>query len=284
VPVRPLGTALWDIALPTGRRRLAASSMAGFRLRREAGLLDLRTVPQPSVLLAVEFGERPLLVADRAGAVHRGSVAAGLSTEALRVRGSGLELVQVRLSPLVAGAVLGVPPSALDGGVVTLDELWGRDAERLRAQLQEASWPERFALLDAALARRHDAGPRLDPETAEAWDTIMRTRGRLRVEDLVDATGWSRKRLWSRFRTQIGLPPKRAAPLARFDLAGHRLAAGVRAARVAAEGGYADQSHLHRDVVGFAGATPGHLATSPWLEADEVAWPDRRSHLSVRAG
>jgi AraC-like DNA-binding protein len=270
-----MGTALWDIALPDRPPGLLGRSMAGFRLRREAGPLELRTLPQPSVLLAVDVGDRPLLVEDQAGQVHRGSVATGLATESLRVRGSALELVQVRLSPLVAGSVLGVVPSELHGGVVRLDDLWGAGAERLREQLQDAPWPERFALLDQALARRHDAGPKLDPETAQAWAAIAHSQGRVRVEDLAGETGWSRKRLWSRFRAQIGLPPKRAARLARFDHAVHRLAAGLDAARVAAEVGYTDQSHLHRDVQRFAGTTPGRIVESAWLAVDEVAWPDR---------
>jgi AraC-like DNA-binding protein len=249
--------------------------MAGFRLRPEVRSLDLRTMPQPSVLLAIEVGEGTLCVAGPDGATHRGSVATGLVTDAFHVGGSGLELVQLRLPPPVAAPVLGVAPSELATGVVTLEELWGREAVRLGERLHEASWPERFALLDEELSRRHEAGPRLEPETTHAWDAIVRHHGRLRVEDLAADTGWSRKRLWARFRHQFGLPPKRAARLARFDRAVHRLVAGVDPATVAAENGYSDQSHLHRDVRRFAGTTPTEVAGSPWLAVDEVAWPER---------
>ncbi len=96
--------------------------------------------------------------------------------------------------------------------------------------------------------------------------------GRSAVEELAAAVGWSRKRLWSRFGSQIGLTPKRAAQLVRFDHAAHRLAAGERAALVAAESGYADQSHLHREVMAFAGVTPTNIAVAPWLAVDDVAW------------
>src|SRR5215472_12385854 len=75
-----------------------------------------------------------------------------------------------------------------------------------------------------------------------------------------------------RFRSQIGLPRKRAAQLIRFDHAAHRLAAGHSAALVAADSGYADQSHLHRDVMTFTGATPRAVAAAPWLTVDPVAW------------
>jgi Helix-turn-helix domain len=80
------------------------------------------------------------------------------------------------------------------------------------------------------------------------------------------------RRSRSRFRSQVGLTPKRAAQLVRFDHAAHLLAAGHSAARVAAETGYADQSHLHRDVMAFAGVTPIAVAVAPWLAVDDVSW------------
>ena len=131
-------------------------------------------------------------------------------------------------------------------------------------------------MTDALLARGCQAGPSVDPEVAWAWEQILRSQGQVRVDRLAGEVGWSRKRLWSRFHSQVGLPPKRAATLVRFDHAAHRLAAGEDAARVAADAGYADQSHLHRDVVAFTSATPATVAGEPWLAVDDVAWPDRR--------
>ncbi|WP_233508540.1 helix-turn-helix domain-containing protein [Spongiactinospora gelatinilytica] len=72
----------------------------------------------------------------------------------------------------------------------------------------------------------------------------------------------------------MGLPPKRAAKLVRFDHAVHRLAAGERAAHVAADVGYVDQSHLHRDVRAFAGGTPATMTEDTWLAVDDLAWTD----------
>ena len=106
-----------------------------------------------------------------------------------------------------------------------------------------------------------------------AWRRTVTSRGRVRVAGLAEEVGWSRKRLWSRFRSQIGLTPKRAAQLVRFDHAAHLLAAGHDAASVAAQSGYVDQSHLHREVKAIAGVTPTAVATAPWLAIDDVAWP-----------
>ncbi|CAM5243364.1 AraC-like DNA-binding protein OS=Streptomyces griseomycini OX=66895 GN=FHS37_004301 PE=4 SV=1 [Streptomyces griseomycini] len=49
--------------------------------------------------------------------------------------------------------------------------------------------------------------------------------------------------------------------LVRFDHAARALRAGGHAADVALACGYVDQSHLHRDVLAFAGCTPTALAS-----------------------
>ena len=46
---------------------------------------------------------------------------------------------------------------------------------------------------------------------------------------------------------------------------------------VAAGSGYADQSHLHRNVMAFAGMTPATVAVSPFLAVDDVAWPPKHA-------
>lgn len=86
----------------------------------------------------------------------------------------------------------------------------------------------------------------VDPEVAWAWRRIVATRGQIRVGDLAARTGWSRQRLWSRFGAQVGLTPKGAAMLVRFD---------------------------HRDVRAFTAATPRAAVGEPWLAVDDTAWP-----------
>jgi AraC-like DNA-binding protein len=251
--------------------------MAGFRAQ-STEFVDLQVVPYPAVTVVIDLGNA-LLVDDASGQPKRGSVVAGLAPGSVRGRGRDIECLQIRLSPVVAHAALGFS-SELGATVVGLDELWGTDALRIQDQLRAAgSWDDRFAIAEAALGRRHETGREVDPEVTFAWARMVTGRGRVRVERLAAEIGWSRKRLWSRFRSQVGVTPKRAAQLVRFDHAAHRLAAGHSAALVAAEGGYVDQSHLHRDVMAFAGVTPTAVAVAPWLAVDDIAWaaPERPS-------
>jgi AraC-like DNA-binding protein len=264
------GAAVWNIAIPSRPGQLPGVSMAGFSDRGK-DLIDLHVVPYPAATLVIDLGDG-LLVDHASGQGKRGSLAAGLAPGSVLVHGRDIECLQIRLSPVVAHAVLCASPE-LGGTVVALDDLWGRDAVRTQEQLRATgSWEDRFAIAEAALARRLEAGRAVDPEVAFAWGQILTNRGQVRVERLAAEVGWSRKRLWSRFRSQIGLTPKRAAQLIRFDHAAHRLAAGHSAALVAAESGYVDQSHLHRDAMIFAGVTPAAVAVAPWLAVDDVAW------------
>jgi AraC-like DNA-binding protein len=88
------------------------------------------------------------------------------------------------------------------------------------------------------------------------------------VSDLAAETGWSERHLTSRFRTEIGLAPKAAARVIRFDRARKRLVRRLtddteRAyllADLAADCGYFDQAHLAREFRALAGCPP-----SQWL-------------------
>ena len=171
----------WDIAVPSRPGRLLGMSMAGFRDR--ATDLDLRVVPYPAVTVVVDLGEG-LLVDHAGGQLQRGSIVAGLAPDGVRGRGRDIECLQIQLSPVVAHTVLGAAPD-LGETVVALDDLWGREASRTEEQLRAAaSWEERFAIAEEALAQRQEAGPAVDPEVAFVWALLMTSQGRVRVERL----------------------------------------------------------------------------------------------------
>jgi transcriptional regulator GlxA family with amidase domain len=100
------------------------------------------------------------------------------------------------------------------------------------------------------------------PEVRRAWHLLRVSGGTARVADVADAVGWSERHLAARFRVEIGLTPKSAARVIRFDRA-RRMLPGRRGADVAATCGYADQSHLVRDFADFTG-----LAPNAWLAAE----------------
>jgi hypothetical protein len=113
------------------------------------------------------------------------------------------------------------------------------------------------ALLDRFLLGRLADGPRPSPEVGWAWARLVATGGAVPIGRLAGEVGWSHKQLIARFRQQIGLRPKTAARLVRFDGVWRRLD-GERGrldwGRVAREVGNADQAPsgprlptVHRD-------------------------------------
>jgi AraC-like DNA-binding protein len=167
--------------------------------------------------------------------------------------------LEVSLAPLAAYTLLGVPTEELGSQVVDLADVLGPAGGRLGERLREApGWRERFALLDQFLLRRLERGPRPSPEVGWAWERLVSSGGSAPIGRIADEVGWSHRHLIERFRQQVGLRPKTAARLVRFDGVWRHLDQGgpVDWARVAAESGYADQAHLVRDFRRCTGTTP----------------------------
>ena len=175
--------------------------------------------------------------------------------------------MQQWLTPLGAYRLLGgVPMDALSGQLVDLTDVLGAGIRRLADQLRETpTQRQQFALLDAYLLQRAQDGPEPAPEVAWAWRRLTATGGKLPIHRLAAEVGWSHKHLITRFRQQVGLPPKTAARLVRFDAVWRRLSIDppARWDEVAVECGYADQPHLIRDFRQFTGVSPTEFPSHP---------------------
>ena len=126
--------------------------MAGFS-DQSTGLADIRVIPPPAVMVVVDIGGG-LLIADASGWQQRGSVVAGLAP--VGATGHGLqdfECLQVRLSPVVAHAMLGAC-AELSGTVMALDDLWGREATRIQDAYLSGLKDEAAALVPAELLEK----------------------------------------------------------------------------------------------------------------------------------
>jgi AraC-like DNA-binding protein len=166
--------------------------------------------------------------------------------------------IDLKLSPLGAYTLTGMPLCELAGACVPLQDVFGRDGAELPARLRESTdWDERFDVLEAFLMRRLAAGPAPDPAVAWAWDRMRRVNGGVRIEALAHEIGCSRRYLRDGFVRHIGLPPKTVARLLRFHAVRERVVrAPGRWAEIAHTAGYADQSHLNREFRELAGTTP----------------------------
>lgn len=188
--------------------------------------------------------------------------------------------VQVGLSPLGARALLGLPAGELASLDVDAGAVWGSFAQELRERmLAVGDWPQRFAALDALLLRRVDADARLQPEIGQSWRRLLATAGGVDVSVLASDVGWSGRYLSRRFGVEIGLSPKAAARVVRFDRTRrllHRQAGagrGLALATLAATCGYYDQAHLAREFGEFAGCSPSRWLAEEFRNVQDLAGP-----------
>lgn len=167
--------------------------------------------------------------------------------------------IHVKLNPLGARALLGVPAAELASAVIDLRDLFTPRAVELHDRLATTQgWPARFAVLDEVLGSRLADTPGPPGAVAWAWSRLVARGGSVGVQALADEVGWSRRNLGERFRAELGLSPKMAARVLRFEHACRRLKRSRRPslADVALACGYYDQAHLTRDWRALAGCTP----------------------------
>jgi AraC-like DNA-binding protein len=254
---------------------------------REAGQPPARHrgLPSPYLTLIVTLDD-PLTVAahpdPRQPAARYDVLIGGLHTSPALVTHEGRQSgIQLGVTPLGARALLGLPAAELAMLDVPGADVLGRFASELHERVAAAAtWPDRFAVLNALLSRqarrpgRAGPGPRpprtgpmdMRPEVGYAWQALLASRGGAAIADLARETGWTSRYLGARFREETGLSPKAAARVVRFDrarrLLQRRVAAGgaPALADLAAACGYYDQAHLAREFRELAGCPP-----SRWL-------------------
>ena len=170
--------------------------------------------------------------------------------------------IQLRLTPLGARMLLGLPAGELAGHVIEVGALLGPVAGELLNRLRSArTWTDRFFELDDVLTQVTNRTPGQGwpvPELGWAWRRLSASHGRVGVSTLAREVGWSRRHLSERFRREFGLSPKLAGRVMRFEVAHRLLRASGRLglAEVAARAGFYDQAHLHREWRELAGCTP----------------------------
>lgn len=154
----------------------------------------------------------------------------------------GTAIQGIRLRPHAVAAAFGVAASSLRNRTVPLEDILGsRRARHL-----------------------------LDPRALDAWITAIepdaRTARAVRlvstrsIEDAARALGLTSRQLRRVFAHDVGIGPKvfqRVGRLQRFVAAAEQRLGSLGAAAI--EAGYADQSHMTRDVGALAGTTPERL-------------------------
>ena len=249
--------------------RLHVLELEGYEERFRAPVRQ-RHLPSVVVPLILNFGA-PYRLLDpgdsRIVARPRSSFVAGLGEAIAMTESSGAaRCVQVNLTPIGARRLLGVPMHELEDRVLPLEDVLGREVERLEERLFDApDWEARLLIVESFLAARLDDGADVRPDVVRAWRRLEETNGQIRIETLTRELQCSRRHLLALFREHVGPGPKTVARVLRFNRLLRLLGRDPRPdwSELAFSCGYYDQSHLSREVRRLAGCTPGELAVSP---------------------
>jgi AraC-like DNA-binding protein len=190
-------------------------------------------------------------------------LALGPTSEATVVRLAGqVEHVEIELRAGAVPALLGIPAGELSGRSILLEDLWRDRAAVIQERLGETADPAgRIRIVQETLARalaeRRSETP---PVVGEALRRIGRAAGNLRVGALAGDLGISDRRLEQLFHLHVGLSPKSACRLARFQGSVDLLARAARRpawAEIALHSGFFDQAHLVNEFKAMTGLAPG---------------------------
>ena len=196
------------------------------------------------------------------------SMIAGLHARPATIHHAGRQHgLQLEITPRGAQAIFGVPARTLALGAEHLDAVAPSFAGELIERVSAArSWRTRWAVLDEIFLRVLDLERPMPQELERAWSVLLASHGTVSVTELAEHAGWSRRHFTKKFTEHYGLSPKLMSRVLRFERANKMIWLPTRPSlsAVAAACGYADQAHMTRDWVEFAGAAP-----TVWL-ADET--------------
>jgi AraC-like DNA-binding protein len=190
------------------------------------------------------------------GSVHR-RVVVGVMTRPIETVDRDTTIIGVRFRPGWARAVLGVPAHVLCDQVVPLVDV----SAPLARTFSRAHRPVRHAeqRLLTAVAGVIVEAPAPPAVVCDTLSQISRDGGQTKVAALAKQAGSTRQHLARQFSEWVGVTPKLASRVVRLERA---VAAGARHgwSRTACDLGFADQSHLTREMRALRGVTPSDIA------------------------
>ena len=226
-----------------------------------------RLVPSGRTHLVIELDGAPRAVLNPETKApvreFRGAWFSGAHSERLSITATapGFRLAAVQFAPGEALAFTHTPIDGLTNRVVHASEVFGDSVTQLRDSLIEETEPEAVvAAIVGWLSERHEAAHEPPPIVRRALKRLREAPGDVAFTAMVEQDGSvSYKRFIELFRRHAGLTPKMMQRVLRFVPILERVVAEERVdwASLAAELGYADQSHLIREFRAFSGYRPG---------------------------
>ena len=167
----------------------------------------------------------------------------------------GSVMTGLRFAPGDAPRLLGTPADQFTDQRVPLDQIWEPARVRRVTELVAASSMPGEALEGVALQFR----PEPDDDALLVEQIVALAQRGCNSSAIADRVGFSTRQLQRRSSAAFGYGAKTLGRILRLRRALALVHAGVRTADSAARAGYADQSHLAREVKDLSGVTISEL-------------------------
>lgn len=162
------------------------------------------------------------------------------------------------------------------------------DPSPLLAALGRAAPGEWPRLLDQYLLARLSIVRSPDERVRGAVSLLVGSKGATKVSDVAASVGASERQLARLFQERVGISPKALARVSRVQalvsVLGTQSPSSLSWAGLAASLGYADQSHLVREVRAIAGVTPGALLRERMSVSSNTAGDPAATFLAHEQG
>jgi AraC-like DNA-binding protein len=208
------------------------------------------TLPHPSVHMVFEQG----------GKSRIGGAARAKFSRLLEDKGG---VFAVKFTPAGFYLFVGIPVSKFSDTTASLHAVFGADGGILdRTVIAENADISRISIIEDFLRARLREPDDNVPRISEIVYAAAKDRGILRVEDMVDRYGLSKRTLQRLFAKYVGVSPKWVIQRYRLHEAAEQLAssASVSQATIAMNLGYSDQAHFVRDFKAIVGTSPAVYA------------------------
>jgi AraC-like DNA-binding protein len=197
-----------------------------------------------------------------------------------------LGMLVVVLQPTGLSSLVRIPAHELNDNLIRLSDLFGQEAIDLEEQVISACRPGPLAedlfhrtfhpahpairCIEQFLFRRMVGSLKPDPFIPEALQLMTDSRGLVRMDELLRKIPVTERQLERKFKTAIGISPKKMADIIKFQyflkLLQQHPADGNLSDAVY-EGGYYDQAHLNNYFKKIVGLTPRQYKVNPYLLA-----------------
>lgn len=201
----------------------------------------------------------PLFIPELGSSQSRVTISGQVNFPAHIHTDGNLEMVVAVFRPHTIGMFIDTPPSSFYNLEISGDNIGNKRFSEFASRILECrDNAESVRILDSLLTRRIRPSLNID-RIGDTVDRLMR-KPSVSVRDLADGACLSKKQFERVFREAVGMNPKEYSRVVRFQKAMRLMQCGSHDfAAIAAECGFADQSHFIREFKTMSGLTPGAL-------------------------